>query len=263
MLILAALLACHRWPCGEDRPCTLPNGTYYAELPASWNEEDALPVVVFAHGYHQSAETYFGDPDVLSAFSDAGVLLLLPEGIDESWSVGPDGLARDDIAFFDDVLADAAQIWPVDPTRVYASGFSLGGSMAYYLGCERAETYAGLYSISGSFWQPVPTDCAGPPLAVGHEHGYNDETWPLYGRQFSEDQGQCSVEEAVALLRAHNGCAEEVQMISLDALGCAVWTDCADGSEVRLCMHDGGHSRRSGWVGRLVSFLLRFDRESG
>lgn len=262
-MFLLTLLGCGPHPCGEDKPCTIADGDYYAELPADWDGETPLPVVVFAHGYHQTPEHFYSDADVISGFSDAGVLLLLPTGEDESWSVGPDGLARDDVAFMDDVLADARQNWAIDEARIYATGFSLGGSMAYYLGCDRADTYAGIYSISGSFWQPMPTGCDGPPIATGHEHGYNDDTWPLSGRQFSDSEGQCSVEDAIELMRAHDGCSDAVTEIGLDALGCAVWTDCEDGTEVRLCMHDGGHSRRAGWVARLTSFLLRFDRENG
>jgi polyhydroxybutyrate depolymerase len=69
---------------------------------------------------------------------------------------------RDDVAFFDAIVAALPQELPVDPQRLYVTGFSNGASMSGRLLADRSETFAafamaaGLLAVPGPAQRPAP-----------------------------------------------------------------------------------------------------------
>ncbi|MEL6341853.1 MAG: PHB depolymerase family esterase [Myxococcota bacterium] len=250
------LLACA--PCEDDRDCSVSNGRYEFWTPAGWDETSALPVLTYFHGYQGSPSAIRADGDLMAQLSDAGVALLLPIGRDQRWNVRLREGERDELAFMDSVLADVGARWPIDRARIYASGFSIGGSMASLLGCYRSDDYAAIAPMSGTFWDPMPTDCDPGPMPMQHTHGTADETWPWMGRSFSETTAQGAVEDGVSVWRAVNGCTDQTVTETNGPLTCTVWTTCDGDADVRMCLHDGGHERRSGWPARQLGWMLQF-----
>ena len=263
LLSLLTVIACSR--CEGDSPCAVESGRYYAVPPAGWDGESPLPVALHFHGWTGHPAQYYANPAVTEPFSDAGILLVLPEGVDATWTVdnmGLQGSHRDEIAFVEEVLSDVRERWPVDDDRVFVSGFSLGASLAHVVACELGgDQFTAASPMSGGFWEPVPTTCAGPPVPVCHIHGLNDSTWPIEGREVTEGDAvgwQVPVEEDIAMWRSHNGCTEASREEIMGPLTCTIWEDCASGSVVELCVHDGGHERFDGWVEREVAWFDRF-----
>ena len=253
--LLLALVSCGP-PCGGGVVCEVDDGVFYAVAPADAGR-DPLPALIFAHGAGGSPQQYTESASVLEAFSAAGVLLIAPEGTDGHWSINEGwGSGRDEIAFFDEVLAEADEVWGLDADRLYISGFSVGASVAYMAACERPDLYAAAAPMSGSYWEPFPESCAGGPLPVRHVHGTADQTWPLEGRSFGDHATQGSAQGAVDLWRAHDGCAETTEEVVLGPLTCQVWSDCDGDSEVRFCLHDEGHTRIDGWAADLLEWLV-------
>lgn len=269
MLLALSLLACNR-PCEGDRACSLENGEYHVLVPDGWDEQEPLPVVVHFHGYRGSAEQYYANDDIVDSFSEAGVLAILPNGIDGRWNSNPawtEPGERDDFAFVAAVLDDVAARLPLDKDRVYATGFSAGSAMAVRLACTESERFAAIAPISGGFWDPAPTDCSMAPIPVSHTHGTSDETWPLEGRCFRPgdgggcDGGQAPMVDNFALWTEHLSCGADASTTMEEGpLSCEVWTDCASGLELRRCLHDGGHERLDGWPARQSSWLLQHSR---
>ena len=62
----------------------------------------------------------------------------------------------DDLAFFDAMVVDLKQRWPVDAKRLYVSGFSNGGQMSGRLAAERSEVFAALAAAAGNAYTPLP-----------------------------------------------------------------------------------------------------------
>lgn len=258
--LLLALAGCGE-DCGGQEACETDGRTWYALPPEGWDGSSALPMVLLAHSYRATPNQFMGDEAVVQAFSDGGVLLVLPRAEDGVWAVNQGGGEAEDIAFIETVLDEVDQRWPLDHGRQVVSGFSIGASLAYVLACERAERFSAAYPLSGGFWEPLPTSCAGPPIALGHEHGAADEVWPLEGRAFDADTAQGSAPGSAALLREASGCSETSTQETIDGLTCTVWSDCEDGVVSRFCLHEGRHQRAEGWVERLLAFSLAFTRE--
>lgn len=246
-LWIGLLAGCGSGCRGVDGECyAVEDGRYIAEVPAGWDGSTPLDVVVFFHGYSSSAAT-IRDRLWSDGAAETGLLYIFPDGVDKTWAhVGSPSSARDELAFYDQVMADVAARWPLG--RRYVSGFSQGGSMAWDIACYRGETLDAAFPASGAFWEPLPASCA-EPVPLRHTHGLADETVPMDGRPIGSSSMQGDVYEGIAIWRAANGCAEEPDEEVVDGPStCAVWSSCSSGAPVWLCLHDGGHRTQAGWL---------------
>jgi polyhydroxybutyrate depolymerase len=243
-------------PCGGGGACAgVADGRYFAVLPDDWDGRSPLPALVHVHAWNSDPQRWLNDDGFRQAVSDAGLLLLLPEGIGQSWNVSQDPGERDDVVFIDDVLSDARARWPIDDARVYTTGHSVGAAVVHRLACERASTYRAFGPISGGFWVPMPdaASCGGP-VDLLELHGTGDTTWPMEGRSFGSQGGQAAIEDTFAFWVAHDGCeasdavASARPGMSCDARVCA-------GGTVELCLHDGLHAAPAGWYDEHLAFF--------
>ena len=121
------------------------------------------PVVVALHGGSRSMRDMFGrnaggPRPWLDVAREAGLLLVVPNGTnpvtgntrgdDQFWNDlrppadGEEPARARDVAFIDALLDRVLRRYPVDPRRVYVTGASNGGLMAYKLLIERPGRFA-------------------------------------------------------------------------------------------------------------------------
>ncbi|MDH3691473.1 MAG: hypothetical protein OEU36_18690 [Gammaproteobacteria bacterium] len=239
--------------CGQEVPCVVGDGKYYASAPAGWDGMTFLPTAVFFHGWSSTAEAVMRNKAMIKAFSDEGVLLIAPNGHNKTWShVGsPNTLqrsAREELSFLDAVLRDVKRRWPVDEKRLWATGFSQGGSMVWDVACYRGNDYTAFAPISGGFWRPHPSLCPSGAVNLRHIHGTSDNMVPMSGRPIREFH-QGDITEGMVLWRKQNGCSAEPDRVETRGiLACDIWDQCSSGKEFQLCLHDRGHIRPKDWV---------------
>ncbi|MCB9742529.1 MAG: hypothetical protein H6740_08020 [Alphaproteobacteria bacterium] len=248
LLLLAACQTEDPTVCDTAGTCfEVEGGRYFAQAPEGWDGEAELPVVLHYHGYGGTGDGAMRS-GVLQEMRARGYLIVTPDGINGSWAhVGSPSTARDELAFFDAVWADVQARWPLHPTLRLGTGFSQGGSMAWDIACYRGDQLTAFMPTSGAFWEPLPRTCD-TPMTLMHTHGTSDTTVPMAGRPIG-DSMQGDVLEGVGVLRATKGCPEAPDLV--EAVGvteCQAWTSCAQGGELRLCLHDGGHTRPDGWL---------------
>jgi polyhydroxybutyrate depolymerase len=240
--------------CGYESPCEVDKGYYLYRQPAGWDGKAPLPVVVFYHGYGATAEEVMGDTGLVDAVAGVGALLVAPNGIGKAWSFGAGGMPkeRDDVAFTKAVLDDLEQRFPVDKTRVMATGFSIGGSMTWWLACELPGRFTGFAPIAGAFWMPLPEECPAGPVSIRHIHGTNDKTVPMKGRSVAGGKfTQGDVMESWKRRKAWDGCPDKPDFEEAKAqLTCQTWSaqSCKSGHALTLCLHPGAHEIESSWV---------------
>jgi polyhydroxybutyrate depolymerase len=185
-----------------------------------------------------------GNKRIVGATDANGVLLLAPDGIGKSWSFWNENPR--DIAFAEAVLEDAAQHWPIDPDRVYVSGFSYGSAMAWALACDSGDKYAGFLGIAGTLSSITRRDCATGPFTLRQVHGAKDTVMrPPWG----QNVGTWS--KALSLSGCTNSTTTDAGRYRRET-----WTNCADGHSIQLDTHKGGHWIPKGWLDAQLRDLL-------
>ncbi len=159
--------------------------TFHLYRPASLPLSGAVPLVVMLHGGYGSgtqAESSYGwDAEADSQH----FMVAYPDGLDHAWDVGggccgtPGRTNVDDVAFITQLVAIVSHALPIDPTRVYATGISNGGMLAYRLACD-TTVFAAIGPDSATLLGPCP---APAPVSVIHIHGTADHNIPYNGGQ--------------------------------------------------------------------------------
>jgi polyhydroxybutyrate depolymerase len=141
------------------------------------------PLVVMLHGGFGSAaqaeRSYHWDRQAAAAH----FVVAYPDGLDHAWNVGggccgvPGRQGTDDVGFITAMVAAIARQVPIDPDRVYATGISNGGMLAYRLACD-TTIFAAIGPDSATMLGPCPSPA---PISVVHVHGTADRNIPYWG----------------------------------------------------------------------------------
>jgi polyhydroxybutyrate depolymerase len=265
-LVALVLAACAAPLRAEPGVQTLANGTYRVATPPGWDGRTKLPLMLYLHGYNESSAEVMGDTALVDAVTGSGVLLVVPDGLGRTWShVGSPSHARDDLAFLHEVVDDARARFPVDGARIVAAGFSQGGSMVWDLACHASQGFAGFLPVSGDFWLPYPASCETGPVNLRHIHGMNDQTVPMGGRPLRGGRfTQGDIGKSMAILQQTDRCGTEADRIEQQGdLKCWIWSSCASGKRLELCLHGDGHMMNPQWLRDGVAWVFRRSEASG
>jgi polyhydroxybutyrate depolymerase len=140
----------------------------------------------------------------------------------------------------------AAEASTLDRRRIYSTGMSNGGFMSIRLGCQSANIFAAVGSVTGVLGNEDPqTDefpcdlesTQGLPIPYFHIHGTADPTVPYNGN----GGGFKSVAETVQTFRGLNACpgGPGVPGYSNGPVSCESWCP-DDANNVTLCTIQGG-----------------------
>ncbi len=260
---LLAANAAAQEPCGGvEQPCEVEEGVYHVALP---DGVENPPAVIYLHGYGGAGHKTLAKEAFVNQFTDRGYALILPTGQpDKAENPGLDWgaldnliLPRDDVAFLQDVRADALARFGLDPDRILIAGYSRGGSMVWEMACEAPDSARGFAALAGTFWEPMRATCAGP-VDLHHTHGFTDRTLPLEGRvlPFAGMRFQpIDILTALRLMTGVNGCSQQANTSDTEgAFWVKSWTDCAAGS-LTLALSPGGHGMPDGWANLILDWF--------
>jgi polyhydroxybutyrate depolymerase len=239
--------------------------TYLIHVPPSYDGTKAVPVVLAFHGGGSNAQQMVSFCGLNDKADQEGFLVVYPNGTGRlarmlTWNAGNCcGYAQaqnvDDVAFVRALLDDLAKIAKIDAKRVYVTGISNGGMMAYRLASELSDRIAAIAPVGG----PMGTETCRPsrPVSVMHFHGTADQFAPFKGGQGEKSVSRInfySVEHSIRCWVKTNGCKEESLTVrepdKVDDGTHVVrktYGGGRDGSEVVLVsIEGGGHT----WPGR-------------
>jgi len=171
---------------GRDR-------TYHVYVPSTVTTSGPpVPLLIALHG-----GTGWGHQFELNSGFDGlaeanGFIVVYPDGI----GVGADGTAFrtwngggccgpavkqqvDDVGFVRQLIARLETTYAVDPARVFATGHSNGGILAYRLACELSDEIVAIGVQSSAL--EVPACTPDHPVSVFHIHGSADQNLPIGG----------------------------------------------------------------------------------
>ncbi|WP_299662768.1 polyhydroxybutyrate depolymerase [uncultured Ruegeria sp.] len=252
LMMATPALAMGPWKsdCHGDTACEIGDRSYHVLEPEGWDGETPLPVLLHFHGWARQGDVVVNHERIAGATKLRDVLLVAPNGLSKSWNFWT--ADTQDVPFADRVLEDVASRYPIDSERIYVSGYSYGGAMAWRYVCQSGDGVAALLAVAGSIRQTE--DCPEAPREVRHVHGLDDTVMDF---PFGPD-GDTTY--PVALWKAKFDCngatpRGDWSVKPFLTLSRVEWTDCAQG-QVVLDTHPGGHFIPHGWIGRQLDELL-------
>jgi poly(3-hydroxybutyrate) depolymerase len=159
------------------------NRQYYLYVPN--NITDNRPLIISCHGMNQDYNYQKQQTQWPSLADTANFVVVYPVGIAGSaWSVafdtGWDIDGMSDVNFMLDIISEMKEEYNIDETRVYFSGFSLGGAFTYYMMNKAADKIAAFGPISGYNLMGANTSTS-RPVPICHVHGTTDGIMPYSG----------------------------------------------------------------------------------
>ena len=119
-------------------------------------------------------------------------IFVAPDGIDAGWA----NTNGRDLALTDDILKEVEADLCIDTSRVFANGFSYGGSMTAMLACQRADVFRAVAVYAGGI-SGMSGACTGTtPIAY-------------YGATGTQDSGYAGGQTAVQHFAQVNGCTAQ------------------------------------------------------
>lgn len=231
------------------------NRTYLVHLPTGYTGAEELPLVIVMHGGFGTAVSAQNKSKFSLKADSENFIVVYPEGVKggalniSSWNAGwCCGFASssniNDVGFIDSLLNTLIGQYAIDTSRIYASGMSNGGFMAYRLACELSDRIAAIAPVASSM--SMETCSPNRPVPVIHFHSYLDSNVPYLGGigdGFSNhyNSPQDSIMNAWSNL---NNCVTIADTVVDNAeYTFTKWTNCACGTEIHhYITHDGGHS---------------------
>jgi len=240
--------------------------SYFVDLPAAYDGRRALPAVLVFHGGGGAALSARTQTRMSEKGQAERFIAVYPQGSGVlstkllTWNATTCcGYAMqhriDEVAFVRAVLDDLEANFQVDRARVYATGISNGGMMAYLSACALADRFAAIAVVAGEL---TTADCRPTrPVSVIVIHGTADQNLPYdggVGAKALARHAVRSVRFAVDFWRMHDGCRDAAVSERAGTVMRERYAPCASGSEVELItVGGGGHS----WPGgaRLARLL--------
>lgn len=216
---------------------------YYVHLPPNFQEGMHLPMVMMFHGGADLAIPMERLTGINQLADQAGFIVVYPIAVDRYWNDGRnvENVNKfNDIMFVNDLIGHMERRWGVDPTRIYAAGYSNGGFFAQYLALHLPDKIAAICSVAAglpnltlSARRPVK------PISVMYVLGRQDPLMPFNGgflNKLFHDRGSIApASEAAKYWVTANACTPS-PTVSVDMPD----VDQNDGTRVKFAQFSGG-----------------------
>ena len=247
--------------------------TYILHVPSAYKGNAAVPLIVDFHPIGGSASGESSSSPFKAVTDPEGVITTYPQGqnspnLGAAWDVGPCCDTADDVAFAKALVTQVATKACIDPKRVYAVGFSMGGGMSHYIACKASDVFAAVAPaafdlLAGSAPAGNADDCKpARPIPVVSFRGTADTT-ATYGGGYSA----LVTGMPITFLGAQacwkkwasiDGCTDSPAYPTVNGatFQCAYYKQCQGNVQVGVCINNGGHAYGNGTIG--WTFLKQF-----
>ena len=232
------------------------NRTFIMHVPSAYTGTAPVPLVVDYHAIGWTGQTQLSSTTYKSITDPEGVISLYPDGtakpggMGTGWNVGPCCSNDDDTTFTRKMIEMVKTRVCIDTTRIYATGFSIGGGMALQAACSLADVFAAVSSGGMDLNKTNSARCnPARPISVITFRGTSDNVCRYQGGDsgFNDGMNFLSAQEDFAFWAQKNGCTGSP---TTNADGCSEYSSCSGGVKVVLCTkQNGGHEEPDGRIG--------------
>ena len=119
---------------------------FIMHVPSAYKGDKAVPLVIDYHPIGGSGSGQMGSTTYKKLTDPEGVISLYPQGTTKTmgpgWNVGPCCSNDDDLEFTREMIKYVKEKACIDPQRIYATGFSMGGGMSNHVACMMSDVFA-------------------------------------------------------------------------------------------------------------------------
>ena len=236
------------------------------KFPADFAGNKAVPMIINYHQIYGSAAGWAEESKIGQVALADGAISIYPDGVEgsmgQAWNVGPCCTTADDVQFTRDIIKEMTEKACVNPKRIYASGWSMGGGMTNYAGCVLSDVIAAGVSSAFDLSQEVLDGGQCNPtrgFPILNYRSTNDGVVNYNGGLSQIVAGMpitfLGAKENFAAWGRLNACTgEPVQ--NVPGNNCETYENCKDGAKVTLCSLNIDHNEgdpQMGWA-----FLKQF-----
>jgi polyhydroxybutyrate depolymerase len=222
--------------------------SYILHVPPGYDGKAPMPLVIDWHPLTQDGQFQRGASGYAELGDREGFVTIFPNGIDAAWNIGKCCTRSrdvDDKGFAVALVERMRKEACIDMKRVYAVGYSMGGGMTHFLGCNEANLFAAISPAAFDLLEEDEEPCKPVrPLTEIQFRGTADPIVPYMGGESTPPTGYpldpIHFRGAVGTFKHWselNGCTGEPEM---GTGGCQTYKQCKDGVEVTLCTKQGG-----------------------
>jgi polyhydroxybutyrate depolymerase len=221
---------------------------YYLLNVPDTDNETPLALVFALHGYDMNNVALVDLYDFTSR-SNGRAITVLPQGegpppgdvshwgdgvLESRWTAN-----ETNYTYIETLKADLESRYCIDPSRVFITGFSMGGFFTNSLACAHNDWFRGYAPVAGG----GPESCANAdakPAVIIH-HGTADDI-------VAPESGENTRDFWVG----HNGCSA---MTTSSFTGCQTYSGCPDGRPVVYCVGNWNHTVSGTAAANIWSFF--------
>ncbi|MBS1563217.1 MAG: phospholipase [Bacteroidetes bacterium] len=236
--------------------------TYLVNLPPHYYDTAGFPLVIALHGLGGSASQFENDYHFSDKANASGFIAVYPEGVRSNgllgirtWNAGSccDYAMYnniDDVKFISQLLDKLIATYKINPKKVYVTGMSNGGMMAYRLACELSNRIAAIGVNSCTMTMTHPCE-ASRPVPILHIHSAVDTKVPPAGGYGLAGYYFPPVDSILRVWAVIDGCGAPPQSTTGNTgYTYTNWSPCSNGFSIDYYLtSDGGHA----WPGGLPS----------
>lgn len=215
--------------------------TYLLHVPAAYTGESPVPLLLDFHGRGGTGGRQRSTSGMDAVSDIEGFIVAWPDGIDNNWNLGPcctESRDVDDLGFALAIVDELRREACIDPRRVYAQGFSMGGGMSYLLACNAADVFAAVSPHAFDFAEETIDACVpSRPISVLAQRGTDDAVVPYEGgRGIGDKFTFLGADATLARWVELDGCVGAPTIEGTTVL----YTECSEGVQVGLHTIEGG-----------------------
>jgi polyhydroxybutyrate depolymerase len=224
---------------------------YLLDVPSDADNETPLALVFGLHGYDMNNVAVV-DLYNFTSRSNGRAITVLPQGegpppgdvshwgdhvLESTWMAN-----EANYSFIQALMLDIQDRFCVDPSRVFITGFSMGGFFTNSLACAHSDWFRAFAPVAGG----GPGSCANANAkpAIMLHHGTTDDIVTI-------DSGEASRDFWVE----HNGCASTTTQ---SYTGCQSYGSCPEASPVTWCVGNWNHTISATASANIWSFFDSF-----
>ena len=237
---------------------------YKIHLPANYDKAQKWPVVVVFHGGGGNADAAARMTEMNAKADAEGFIVVYPEGTGpykhrlltwNTWNCCGQAQKRnvDDIGFIRELLFTLDRKYSINPRRIYVTGFSNGGMLAYRAACELSDIVAAFAPVAGAMNGDCYPQRAIPMIVF---HGMEDQHVPYQGGSGEKSLRKridTSVSDSVGFFTYHNNCLSTPNRQKRGNVIHDSFVGCQNGGNIEVySIVDQGHAWPGGQKSRRI-----------